>query len=230
LIHSAPEGKILMCFSATASFSVAAATAMVGIGTLRHANSWQQLPLAVVPLLFAFQQTIEGILWLQLSGGGNAAFVPALSLIYLVFAEGLWPAYAATAALLVEPDPRRQTVMSILAAFGFAISAYLMSELIETPQAAFVRGNSIAYSSTSSPLSWQQLPYLICTCLPPLLSSHKVVRLFGLMMFVGFLMSAYMYSVTFVSVWCFFAAAGSILLYFCFKRDALRVASEAWQR
>ena len=42
-----------MCFSATASFSVGGATALVGIAALRHVQSWRDVPMAAVPLLLA---------------------------------------------------------------------------------------------------------------------------------------------------------------------------------
>ena len=59
-----------MCFSATASFSAAAV--LLGIGTLtlrsalasRHAYRRRELPFAAIPLLFAIQQLIEGVIWL----------------------------------------------------------------------------------------------------------------------------------------------------------------------
>jgi uncharacterized protein DUF6629 len=73
-------------------------------------------------------------------------------------------------------------------------------------------------------LSWESFLYLLCTCVPPLLSSSRAVRNFGAIVVAGFLVSAYAYFATFISVWCFFAAAGSSLLYFYFKRTALTVS------
>ena len=59
-----------------------------------------------MPMLFASQQAVEGALWLQLSGGNGQEAVAASSLIFLVFAKVLWPAYTAFAMLLIEPDLR----------------------------------------------------------------------------------------------------------------------------
>jgi len=72
-------------------------------------------------------------------------------------------------------------------------------------------------------MSWLQIPYVIYTGVPLLISSHRPIRIFGIAILPGFLVSAYFFVATFVSVWCFVVAAGSVVLYFCFKRDALRV-------
>ena len=58
-----------MCFSATACFVTAVGLAPVGIASLTLARRlepqrWQ--PLALMPLLFAAQQALEGVVWLLL--------------------------------------------------------------------------------------------------------------------------------------------------------------------
>jgi len=42
------------------------------------------------------------------------------------------------------------------------------------------------------------------------------------MVLAGFVISPGLYFATFISVWCFFAAAGSSLLYIYFKRAAVQ--------
>ena len=212
-----------MCFSATASFTVAAATAVIGIALLRHVRYPKEILVAIVPLLFALQQTVEGMLWLQLSGPPGKDNVAGLTLAFLLFAQVLWPVYTAIAVVLVEPDYRRRAILYAIAVAGMMLSVYLATGLLGDTQVARIQGNSIAYGARYNPLSWQQIPYIICTGLPPLISSHKPIRIFGIAILIGFFISAYFFVATFVSVWCFFAAAGSVLLYFCFKRDALRI-------
>jgi hypothetical protein len=213
-----------MCFSATASFSVAATTAIIGIALLKHVRQPREILVAAVPLLFAFQQSVEGILWLQLSGEADTVDNASLTMAFLLFAQVLWPAYTAIAVLVIEPDPRRKLFLGIIAAAGFALSTYLSISLFGDPQTATIQNHSIAYANKVNPFSWRQLPYVICTCIPPLISSHRPIQIFGLIILVGFFVSAYFYFATFISVWCFFAAAGSLFLFFCFKRDALRAA------
>lgn len=213
-----------MCFSATASFSVAATTAVIGLAAVGQVRRPPQLFLAIVPLLFAAQQTVEGLLWLQLSGESDSGTVAALSFTYLIFANVLWPTYTAITVLLIEPDRRRRRVLGAIAVIGSALSILLFLGLLSDPVTAVIRGHSIDYAGDANPLSWQQIPYLICICVPPLLSSHRIIQVFGAVVLVGFLVSAYAYFATFVSVWCFFAAADSTLIYFYFKRAAVGVS------
>lgn len=207
-----------MCFSPTASFTVAATTAVIGLAALGHARRSCDLPLAAVPLLFSVQQTIEGVLWLRLlDTDGSTAAVAWPSVAFLVFAEVLWPVYAPLAVLAVEPDRSRRRLLWLIAAGGTVLAAYLLTGLIGEPPAFAVRGRSIGYASDVDALSWQQVPYLLSTCAPLLISSRPVIRAFGAVVLAGFLVSAWVYVETFISVWCFFAAAGSALLLFHFR-------------
>ena len=213
-----------MCFSATASFSVAAATAVIGVAAVRQATHWRDLPLAAVPLLFATQQAVEGLLWLQLSGGGDGGQIAVLGFTFLVFAEVVWPSYAALAVLLVEPDHRRRRALWVVAAIGVALSIHLLIGRLDALPDIAIRGHSIGYGSDVDPFSWRQLPYVLCTCGALLLSSHRMVQAVGILVLIGFLVSAYFYLASFVSVWCFFAAADSTLLYFHFRRAAVALS------
>ncbi|NNG03182.1 MAG: hypothetical protein HKM95_03670 [Inquilinus sp.] len=221
--HSCARSVAIMCFSATASFSLAATTAVIGIAALRQIRHPGEILLATVPLLFASQQAIEGALWLQLSGDSDGEQVAVLAFAFLLFAKVLWPALTPLAVILIEPDRRRRRVFWVIAAFGTVLSIYLLTGLLgESPKVA-IRGHSIWYSSDVDPLTWRQIPYLACTSLVPLLSSHRLIRVLGVVVLVAFLVTAYAYSAAFISVWCFFAAANSTLIYFYFKRAALAV-------
>jgi hypothetical protein len=220
LVVDARDARI-MCFSAGASFSVAAATAVVGIAALRHVEHPREILLAIVPLLFAFQQSVEGLLWLQLSAETGSESVLALSLVFLIFAEVLWPTYSALAVVMIEPDHYRQRILSAIAISGSFLSIYLLRDLISEPPIATIHAHSIAYTNDANPFSWQQVPYLLFTCVPLLISSHRIIQILAPMALVGFLVSASVYLATFVSVWCFFAAANSTLIYFYFRRSAI---------
>ena len=211
-----------MCFSAAASFTTATLTAGIGIATLRQVKHWRELPLASIALLFAFQQGVEGALWLKLSSGDAKGAVAALSLAFLIYAKVFWPAYAGLAVLLIEPDDRRKQALYVLTALGCTISIYVLHRLIENPPAIAIVCHSIDYGGNENALSWQSLVYILCTCVPFLLSSSRAVQNFGAFVLIGFAISAYAYFATFISVWCFFAAGGSSLLYFYFKHAAVR--------
>jgi hypothetical protein len=176
-----------MCFSATASFSAAPITAVIGIATLRQVKHPRELLLAAMPLLFAVQQAVEGALWVSLPAGSDA--VAELSFFFLVFAKVLWPAYVAPAVLLIEPDVRRRQALYAIAALGGTISIYMLNRLIENPPPAAICGHSLDYGGNENGLSWQSFLYLLCTCVPLLLSSSGAIRRFGAIVVTGFRVS-----------------------------------------
>ena len=193
---------------------------MIGVAAFKHVKRPGQLMVAAVPVFFAVQQAVEGFLWLELSGGNGSSAAANLTFTFLTFALVLWPIYSPLAVLSIEPDNWRRLVLTGIAVSGCLLSAYLLGVLVNDPPVAVIRGHSIAYPSDVSPFSWLQMPYLLCTCGPGLLSSHNTIRAFGLIVLLGFSVSAYVYYWAFISVWCFFAAAGSSVLYFHFRREA----------
>ena len=80
-----------MCFSASASFAVAAGTGLVGALTVAKVSNWREIPLASVPVIFATQQTIEGVLWLLLPTGSEPALTGSLANIFAFCALVIWP-------------------------------------------------------------------------------------------------------------------------------------------
>lgn len=215
-----------MCFSATASFTVAVATAAIGIANLTQVRQRHEIPLAVSPILLAGQQTIEGTLWLLLPGdGAHGPAVAALTLAFLVVAEVVWPLFVPIAILLIEPGRRRRLILQLIAALGVILSIDLLQALFNDLPTVVIDGHSLRYPSIIDHLSWQQPLYLLCTCVSLLLSSHKMIRVIGVVIVIGLVVSAYAYYATLVSVWCFFAAADSTLLYLHFKRVGSNIRS-----
>jgi hypothetical protein len=93
-----------MCFSAPASFVTAGITGTIGIVALSRVSEPRELPLAATPLLFAFQQCIEGLLWLSLPQAPDGYLSAVLTILDLFFAEAFWPLYAPIAVWLIEPN------------------------------------------------------------------------------------------------------------------------------
>jgi len=207
-----------MCFSATASFTVAAVTGVIGVATLAKARLRREVPLAAVPLLFAMQQAAEGILWILLEDDAGGPAVAAATVSYLIFAKVVWPALTPAAVLLIEPDLPRRRIILVIAVLGPLLALVLLAALVVEGPAVAVYRHSLQYGSGAGDFVWLNVPYLLCICGPLLLSSHKMVRAFGAVVLAGFATSIYAYYATALSVWCFFAAAGSTLLYLHFVR------------
>ena len=91
-----------MCFSSTASFAAAAVLAAAGAVSLRKVQEPKQLIFASIPLLFSIQQLSEGFLWLALTNPVYAGMEKSSTLIFLVFAQILWPFHVPLAVFLLE--------------------------------------------------------------------------------------------------------------------------------
>ena len=207
-----------MCFSATASFSAGALLFGVGTLTLRSALAAHQrraLPFAAIPLLFAVQQVIEGVIWLTF--GYQAALLNSvLTHVYSFFSHVLWPVYVPLAVLLMEPPGWRRRALAGFVAAGAAVGAYLLYVLVAFAVVSKPTGEHIEYDSPHFFAAVTMTLYLMSTALSPLLSSHRMVVVFGVLVLGSFGAAYAFYATWFISVWCFFAALLSAVVYLHF--------------
>ncbi len=216
-----------MYFSATASFVTAGVTGAIGIVSLGRANEPRELPLAVTPILFALQQAIEGLLWLDLPLAPDGFISTALTLLFLFFAEVFWPIYAPIVVLLLESRGNRRNLMFACLAIGVAVGCYLLWSIVTGPHSAVILDDHIFYVTEHRRSDAVALAYLAATSLPLFLSSHRTVVILGAIIFVGIAVAYVFYWEAFVSVWCFFAAAASVVILCHFewsRRQRLRMA------
>jgi len=216
-----------MCFSATASFIVGGGLIATGIATLKHATSRAELPFAAIPLLFGVQQVIEGTLWLSLQY--DAAQLKMVSTyMYSSFSHVLWPVYVPVAVAVMERNVWRRKALWIFSIVGVVAGGHLLV-LIATQSLTVAAGEHIIYV-TARHYEWpMMLIYITATCLAPLFSSYALVRVFGGCALLLFGISYWFYTVAFFSVWCFFAAILSAIIYLFFRskgRQGLIPASE----
>ena len=204
-----------MCFSATASFTAGIPLLVVGLITIGRVRNRTELLYALIPMLFAIQQLIEGALWLTFP-----AKAPLLNMVltyaYSIFSHVIWPMYIPVAVLLLEPTAWRRNVLFAIALVGTFIGLYLLYYLVRFPIVAEVKGHHIVYISPHFHALHAMGLYLLGTCISSLFSSHRMVKLFGAAAFLSFMLAYAMYATWFISVWCFFAAILSwiVLLYF----------------
>ena len=201
-----------MCFSASASFVTAGITGVLGIAALTRVREPRELPLAATPLLFALQQGVEGLLWLDLPLAPGGAAVAVLTFLFLFFAEAFWPLYAPIAVWLIEPDRRRRLPMAVCIGLGAAVALYLLGWILGHPRPATLLDGHIVYGTDDRQPYSVGLAYLAATCLPLLLSSWRTMVVLGSIVLVGLVVAHTLYWEAFVSVWCFFAAASSVVI------------------
>ena len=207
-----------MCFSATASFS--AGVFLLGIGslTLKSAMAAHQpraLLFAAIPLLFAIQQLIEGVIWLTFSDEAPL-LNSVMTHVYSFFSHVLWPIYVPVAVLLMEPPGwRRRSLFGFVAA-GVAVGVYQLYTLVAFPVVSRPTGQHIEYVSPHFFAAVTMTLYLLSTTLSPLLSTHRMVVVFGALALLSFGAAYAFYATWFISVWCYFAALLSVVVYLHF--------------
>ena len=201
-----------MCFSPVASFITAGLTGAVGLTTMSRTTQLRELPLAATPLFFAVQQGLEGLLWLNLPAAPQSPMSKGLVLFFLVFAQVFWPTFAALAALSIEPMKRRRRLMWPWFAVGLGVSGYLLWGLLTRSHGAQVIEDHIVYTTEQPHSTAVALAYLASVSLPLLLSSRRTLVMLGAVVLVGCAVAYGLYLEAFQSVWCFFAAAASVII------------------
>lgn len=207
-----------MCFSPTASFIAAGVTGVIGLGALSQSRSPREWPLAAAPIVFAVQQAIEGLTWRELPMSGGGSVSDGLTLAYLLIAQVFWPMFAPAAVLLNEPRVARRRLILPFLALGVGVAAYFLWGLITRSYGASVLGGHIVYETTEPFSLAMGLAYLAAVCAPLLLSSERTIVVLGTIVLVGSAIAYVTYWQAFLSVWCFFAAAGSAVIFGHFVR------------
>lgn len=201
-----------MCFSAPASFIAGTALSAIGLAALRNTRKRTEVPFAMIPLLFGIQQFTEGVIWLTF-GYDASILKETMTYLYSVFSHVLWPIYVPLAVGIMEAVPWRKKVIFAFGAAGLAVGLYLLYYIVATPMVAEIVGRHIVYDSPHFYLIPVMIVYLAATCVSCFFSSHGFVKLFGALMFLSFVAAYIIHVMALVSVWCFFAAIISLLIY-----------------
>lgn len=208
-----------MCFSATASFVAGIGLSIVGVVTLKKTTRSAEVPFAMIPLLFGVQQFIEGMLWLSFRF--DAALLNAMATYaFSVFSHTLWPIFVPFSVGLLEPIQWRRNILFAFQVVGFSIGLYLLYFIVKYPVTA-VADEHIVYVSPHFYQAPAMLLYLAATCMVSLFSSHRLVQVFGVLTLLLFFVAYWFYTAALFSVWCFFSAMLSSIIYFYFRSSAM---------
>lgn len=214
-----------MCFSAKASFISAAFLGVAGILTVAKAKDRKsQLLLAVIPLIFALQQLVEGFLWIAVHNPFEyAGHIRTATYGFLSIALLVWPVWIPLSLFMVEGVKWRKQVLGALLALGVVFDAILIYHAVFNPLytiSMFVQGDHLQYNL---PAAYGYIYFAVYTALvilPPFISSFSYMWLLGIANVLGLIAAWVFYSTTFVSVWCFFAAWFSLFLLYVLYRQS----------
>jgi hypothetical protein len=166
----------------------------------------------MIPLLFGSQQLIEGVIWLTFRHDAPL-LKQTMTYAYSGFSHVLWPMYVPFAMGALEAVRWRKRAFLAFEAAGIAVGLYLLYYLVTGPVIAEVVGKHIVYASPHFYVLPMMLLYLAATCVSCFFSSHGFVRLFGVLALLSFIAAYLVHLRALVSIWCFFAAILSLLVY-----------------
>ncbi len=215
-----------MCFSATASFFSSAVLGVIGIITLSKVRDQKILPLALIPLIFALQQGVEGIVWLTFTQPNLVYFKSICINTYLAIAHIFWPIWSPFCIYVLEK--KRKKWISYLGIIGVIIALIAIVKLIFFQREVEISLRHISYESASNFFTTDQPDYLIsllglagytvATIAPFFFSSVPRMWFIGLAFGIGWVIAQVFYTYAFGSIWCYFAALSSILIYFIVEK------------
>ncbi|MBN8893371.1 MAG: hypothetical protein J0I71_00865 [Rhodanobacter sp.] len=201
-----------MCFSATASVTASVALTGIGVLALRAARTRGERLFALIPLLFAAQQATEGLIWMSYTWEAPTLRAWATQ-IYSVFSHLLWPAFVPWTVRALEPVPWRRQVLALLGFGGLVSALFLLASMVATPIEVAPIGGHLEYRSPHFFLPLSLTLYLASTTLGLGMSSRPAIRWFGVLALVSAGLAYAVYAHWFISVWCFFAAVLSVMVY-----------------
>jgi len=212
-----------MCFSPEASFAGGIIISTIGIATIKKVQKPSQLVFASIPLFFGIQQIIEGFLWLALADPEYDTIQKISTYIFLGMAQVLWPMIIPSSVLFMEENKKKKKILKVLLALGISLSLYYVFCLLFFNVNPRIIDYHIQYK-TDFPRSLRIgvfIAYLFATITPFFVSSIKRTQLLGTLMFFSCLVTAIFFKQYLTSVWCFFAAFISGVIYWI-VRDSKR--------
>ncbi len=208
-----------MCFSAEASFAGGVIISAIGIVTIKKVHKPSQLVFASIPLFFGIQQFAEGCLWLTIPLPDYLNIQKIATYIFLIMADFLWPTMIPLAVLLMEDNEKKKKSLRILLVMGILLSLYYLFCLLFFNVNPRITGYHIKYD-TDFPKSLSMpafIVYLIVTITPLFISGIKRTHLLGILMFLSCLVTAIFFTQYLTSVWCFFAALISAVIFWILR-------------
>lgn len=219
-----------MCFSAVASFSAGSVLSVAGVITTQKAQSRPQLAFAAIPFLFGIQQLSEGFVWLSLTHQQYAHWQQIATHVFLFFAHALWPVWVPFAALLFEEKQPQKNILFGFFILGFALAMGEIFCLSTYHVEARINGHHIEYLITYPKpfIIISEVVYGITTLISCVISSVKKMRWFAIILTTSLIVTNIFYRAWLISVWCFFAALLSSIIYYILsqqnKKETLAVA------
>jgi hypothetical protein len=209
-----------MCFSTTASFASFSVLTAVGVAGIKYVKKPSQKFFAAIPFLFAIQQFIEGFVWIGILNNTPWKSVPIH--LFIFFAQVVWAFWVPYSILKMETQAKRIRIIKGCLWIGIFLAVYISYCLIFYDSTAFISDYHVNYKLYFPHQYYPILGllYLLPIILPPLTSSIAEIRLIGVLLLISFIITKLLFNDEVISVWCFFAALISSIVFWVLKNHA----------
>ena len=206
-----------MCFSLKASLVSSFLLFTISYFCIKKNKNTNKWALSLIPFFFAIQQLVEAGVWLTFDYDLNIKLRLLFSYLFLLFAFIIWPIWMPFSFLKLETNKLKHKILKILFFFGLILASYLTVNFFINSLTVKVDCNHIVYDIiVINNLNdfVKILIYFVPTITPFFISSFKKAKFFGLLATVSLVVTYLFFKYAATSVWCFFCALFSCLVYF----------------
>lgn len=208
-----------MCFSAEASFTVAAVLLPAGALSMHRAyrTDRRYLAIAALPIMLGLQQLSEGFVWTA-GTQRDVDWIERASLAYMFFTWLAWPVWVPVSVYFLEPASRKPAYLGFAIAGGmlgavqyipyFAHEGWLVTRFL--PYAISYEGKEILDYIVTREVTYAI--YVAVVVGPLLLSTDRDVKIFGVLVALVLTVTYFFFSYAYISVFCFGGALMSLYL------------------
>lgn len=174
-----------------------------------------------------FNKEWKGVVWLTYDDPDLAQLHTIASYLFLAIATAIWPIYLPWSLYVLEKKSNRKKMIAYVGGLGGIIAAIGIYYLLQEGAASDVDCNQISYYlffkhygdvfSRFSPSVLHYCGYIFAVTAPFLISTIKGTRAIGYCIGSSVIVAQIFYSRAFGSVWCFFGALASTLIYFVIR-------------
>lgn len=200
-----------MCFSPEVDVVAGVAIGLVAVDALRHNPSRRSLPVALLPAVLAFHTLTEAFIWWGAEGTVPLMAAEVAAQIYIIVAFVVLPVLVPVAVAMLEPAGWRRTALLVPMAAGVVAAGLYFSTVVTGAASAVACDAYIDYRMVGAP-TIAGAAYALATCGALLLSGLQPIRIWGLLNVVAAAGLAYWAAQALPSLWCFWAAATSVLI------------------
>ncbi len=229
-----PREETRMCFSPAASFTLSSILTVIGVAAVAHAERPAQRLFAATPLVFGAQQAAEGIVWLTIGAPVHGAALELATRVFLGVALVLWPAWVPFSLRRGERRLAPRRALDVLCVWGVLVSVAALFLLVHWRPRAHIAERSLTYSfgfETNGVVHLLILTaYLVPTVAPFFVGTSRLTRAFGVLLVVAVAAAGWIRAEALTSVWCFFAAGLSVLVYVAVGEDPLGEVAQSDER